>query len=179
MTNSEAGLERGTVVMRIPANKLEAALADLRELGKVVTTSTTAEDVSAQIVDIDARVRTLEAEELQLVELLRRASGVSQTLEVRDRLNAVRQEIESYKAQKEFYANQVEYSTINATLFESGADDPDDPGDGILLDAWRTALRAGLTIVAGALVVLGGLVPLAAIGLAAWFAIRAYRRRRA
>jgi hypothetical protein len=179
VTNSEAGLERGTVVMRIPANKLEAALADLRELGKVVTTSTTAEDVSAQIVDIDARVRTLEAEELQLVELLRRASGVSQTLEVRDRLNAVRQEIESYKAQKEFYANQVEYSTINATLFESGADDPDDPGDGILLDAWRTALRAGLTIVAGALVVLGGLVPLAAIGLAAWFAIRAYRRRRA
>ncbi|MGH2760732.1 MAG: DUF4349 domain-containing protein, partial [Actinomycetota bacterium] len=66
VTSSEAGLERGTVVLRVPANKLEAALADLRELGKVITTSTTAEDVSAQIVDIDARLRTLEAEELQL-----------------------------------------------------------------------------------------------------------------
>jgi uncharacterized membrane protein YphA (DoxX/SURF4 family) len=165
--------------MRVPADKLDRALADLRKLGKVVQSTTTAEDVSAQIVDIDARVRTLEAEELQLLELLKQASGVSQVLEVRDRLNGVRQEIESLKAQKEYFAAQVDFATINASVFERGADEPGKPGDGILLDAWRTALRAGLTIVAGAVVVLGGLVPLAALGLAIWFAVRTIRRRRA
>ena len=179
VTNSQAWLERGTVTMRVPADRLDEAMADLRKLGKLMTMSTSAEDVSSSIVDIDARLRALDAEELQLLELLRRASGVSQTLEVRDRLNAVRQENESLKAQKEYFTSQVDYSTINATLFERGADDPEDPGDGTLIEAWRTALRVGLTIVAGTLVVLGGLVPLAALGLAIWFVARAMRRRRA
>ncbi|HYZ91204.1 MAG TPA: DUF4349 domain-containing protein [Actinomycetota bacterium] len=180
VTSSQASIERGTITMRVPAAKLEKALADLRKLGKVIQSTTTAEDVSAQIVDIDARLRVLSAEEAQLLELLGRASGVSQVLEVRDRLNAVRQESESLKAQKEYFASQVDYATINATVFERGADDPGEPGDdGILLEAWRTALRAGLTIIAGLLVVLGGLIPLTALGLAVWFAVRTLRRRSA
>ncbi len=179
VTNSQTGLDRGTVTMRIPASKLDAALEDLGRIGKVVQSTTSAEDVSAAIVDIDARLRVLEAEELQLIELLRQATGVGQTLEVRDRLNSVRQEIESHKGQKEYFAEQVEYSTVNATLYESGAVDPNDPDDGILLEAWRTALRAGLTIVAGLLVVLGGLIPLTALALAIWFGVRTLRRRRA
>ncbi len=179
VTNAQSGLERGTVTMRVPADRLDDAMADLRKLGKLITMSTSAEDVSASIVDIDARIRVLEAEELQLLELLRKASGVSQTLEVRDRLNAVRQEIESHKAQKEYFTSQVDYSTINATLFERGADDPTEPGDGVLIEAWRSALRVGLTIVAGAVVVLGGLIPLVALALALWFGFRVIRRRRA
>jgi hypothetical protein len=179
VTNAQAGLERGTVTMRVPAANLDKAMTDLRKLGKVVQMTTTAEDVSGSIVDIDARLRVLKAEEAQLLELLRRASGVSETLEVRTQLNAIRQEIESFETQKEYFADQVDYATINATVFERGADDPDDPGDGILIEAWRTALRAGLTIIAGALVVLGGLIPLAALGLAIWLAVRTIRRRRA
>jgi hypothetical protein len=173
-------LDRGQITLRIPAAKLDAALRELRELGKVTRESSSGEDVSAQIVDIEARRRVLEAEELQLVDLLRRASGVSQILEVRDRLNGVRQEIESLAAQKKLVDSQVEYSTINATIFEKGAEPEDDDGDGgILADAWRTALRVGLTIVAGSLVVLGGLVPLVALGLAIWLGARTLRRRRA
>jgi len=179
VTNAQAGLDRGTVTMRVPAANLDRAMTDLRKLGKVVQMTTTAEDVSGSIVDIDARLRVLKAEEAQLLELLRRASGVSETLEVRTQLNAIRQEIESFETQKEFFADQVDYATINATVFERGADDPDDPGDGILIEAWRTALRAGLTIIAGVLVVLGGLIPLAALGLAIWLAVRTIRRRRA
>lgn len=171
-------LGRGTLTMRVPATKLDAALRDLRRFGKLVRMSSSGADVSAQLVDLDARTRALEAEELQLLELLKRASGVSQVLEVRDRLNAVRQEIESLKAQKELYEDQVAYSTINATLFESGAEPDEEPGDGIIIQSWRTALRAGLVIVGGALVVLGGLVPLAALGLGTWSVVRVIRRRR-
>lgn len=179
VTGSQAGLERGTLTIRVPAGALDEALADLGELGELVQQSTTAEDVSAAVVDIEARLRVVEAEELQLLELLRRASGVSQTLEVRDRLNAVRQEVESLEAQREYFEDAVEYSTISATLFERGADDPDDPGDdGVLVEAWRTALRVGLTIVAGAVVVLGGLIPLAALAALAWLGLRAVRRGR-
>jgi hypothetical protein len=172
-------LDRGNITLRIPATKLDAALGDLRELGKVTRESSTGQDVSAQIVDIDARRRVLEAEELQLVDLLRRASGVSQILEVRDRLNGVRQEIESLAAQKKVLDEQVEYSTVNATIFEKGAEPADDDNGGVIPEAWRTAVRVGLTVVAGTLVVLGGLIPLVALGAGVWAAVRLARRRRA
>ncbi len=172
-------LGRGSLVMRVPAEKLDAAIVELHKLGTLSNMSTSADDISAPIADVKARLKALETQELQLLELMGRANTLSETLEVRSQLDGVRQEIESYKAQRDVYENQVQYSTINATIFERGVDpsDPDD-GDGILRDALETALRVGLTVVAGALVVLGGLVPLAAIGLLVWFAIRTARRRR-
>jgi hypothetical protein len=172
-------LGRGSLVMRVPAEKLDAAIVELRKLGSLANMSTSADDISAPIADVKARLKALETQELQLLELMGRANTLSETLEVRSQLDSVRQEIESYKAQRDVYENQVQYSTINATIFERGVDpsDPDD-GDGILRDALETALRVGLTVVAGALVVLGGLVPLAAIGLLVWFIVRAARRRR-
>jgi hypothetical protein len=173
-------LGRGTLQIRVPAAKLDAALKDLRSLGKLTTMNTSGEDVSAQIVDLDARRKTLETEEFQLLDLLRRANGVSEVLEVRTQLNSVRQEIESLKAQKAYYANAVDYATINATIFERGASpDESPPGDdGVLFDAWHTALRVGLTILAGLLVVLGGLIPLVALGLLVWAGVRMARRGR-
>ncbi len=171
-------LSRGTLTMRVPAAKLDAALRDLRGLGKMTNMSTTGEDVSAQLIDLKARTKSLRAEELQLLELLSRTSRISEVLEIRSRLDTVRQEIESLKAQSKYYEDQVDYATINATIFEEGAEPDDDPGDGILGDAWETALRIGLTIVAGTVVVLGGLIPLAALGFAVWFVVRMLRRRR-
>jgi hypothetical protein len=172
-------LGRGTVTMRVPAEKLDAALADLRRLGTLAQMTTNANDISAPIADVKARLKALQTEELTLLDLLRRASSLSQTLEIRDRLNATRQEIESLKAQRDVYENEVDYSTINATIFERGISPNDgDEGGSILAQAWRTALRIGLTIVAGTLVVLGGLVPLAALAIGVWLGVRAVRRRR-
>ncbi|MEX2538405.1 MAG: DUF4349 domain-containing protein [Actinomycetota bacterium] len=169
---------RGTLTMRVPAPKLQGALRDLRELGTLAHQRTRGEDVSSTLVDLAARIKSLEAEELQVIELLNRTTRISEVLEIRNRLDNVRQEIESLKAQEKVYKDQVDYATINATIFEQGAAPDDDPNDGILADAWDTALEIGLTIVAGTVVVLGGLIPLAALGLAIWFAVRAIRRRR-
>ncbi len=170
-------LARGTLTMRVPADKFQAAVDDLAKIGIIANQRTGGTDVSASIVDLQARVRTLEAEELQIMELLRRTNNVSEVLEIRNRLDGVRQEIESLKAQQQYFEDQVEFATINVTVFEQGAE-PDDGDDGIIVDAWDTALDIGLTIVAGTLVVLGGLIPLAALGLAIWFVVRAVRRRR-
>jgi hypothetical protein len=170
-------LGRGTLTMRVPAAKLQNALSDLRGLGTLVNQRTSGEDVSSTLVDLAAQVKSLEAEELQILELLNRTTRISEVLEIRNRLDDVRKEIESLKAQEKLYSDQVDYATINATIFEQGAEPDDDPDDGILADAWDTALDIGLTIVAGTVVVLGGLIPLAALGLAIWFAVRTIRRR--
>jgi hypothetical protein len=171
-------LGRGTLTMRVPAAKLDATLTELRKLGTLAQMSTSGNDVSVPIADLKARIKVLETERLQLLELLGRANNVSETLEVRNRLDETQQEIEALKAQRDTYQDEVDFSTINATVFEKGLDPNDGGGDGILIEAWRTALRIGLTIVAGTLVVLGGLIPLAALGIAIWFVVRGMRRRR-
>jgi hypothetical protein len=171
-------LGRGALTMRVPASKLQSALSDLRGLGTLANQRTSGEDVSSTLTDLAARVKSLEAEELQILELLNRTSRISEVLEIRNRLDDVRGEIESLKAQEKSFQDQVDYATINATIFEQGAEPDDDPDDGIIEDAWGTALEIGLTIVAGTVVVLGGLIPLAALGLAVWFAVRTVRRRR-
>jgi hypothetical protein len=171
-------LGRGTLTMRVPASKLQNALSDLRGLGTLINQRTIGEDVSSSLVDLAAQVKSLEAEELQILELLNRTTRISEVLEIRNRLDDVRKEIESLKAQEKVLKDQVDYSTISATIFEQGAEPDDDPDDGILADAWDTALKIGLTIVAGTVVVLGGLIPLAALGLAIWFAVGTMRRRR-
>ncbi len=170
-------LGRGTLTMRVPADKYQAAVDELGKIGTIANQRTGGTDVSSSIVDLQARVKTLEAEELQIVDLLGRTNNVSEVLEIRNRLDSVRQEIESLKAQQQYFEDQVDYATINVTVFEQGAE-PDDGDDGIVVDAWDTALDIGLTIVAGTVVVLGGLIPLAALGLAIWFGVRTVRRRR-
>ncbi len=173
----EDRLGRGSLVMRVAAAKLDAALADLRKLGTLANMSTSGDDISAPIADVKARLRTLQTQELQLLDLMTQAKTLSETLEVRSQLDSVRQEIESYKAQRDAYEDQVAYSTINATIFEEGIDRNGGGGDGVLRDAMETALRIGLTIVAGTVVVLGGLIPLVALALAIWFVVRALRKR--
>ena len=171
-------ISSGSFTLRVPAPKLEAALSDLRKLGTLKTLTTSGSDISAQAVDLDARIRALQAEQAQLLELLRRVDRVGDILPIRSQLRGVQQELESLRGQKKGLQNQVDYATVNATIFEPDAA-PEPIDDGILMRAWRTAVSTGLTIVAGTLVVLGGLVPLALLGLGIWMLITLVRRRRA
>jgi hypothetical protein len=171
-------ISSGSFTLRVPSPKLDAALKDLRELGTLKSLTTSGNDVSAQILDIDGRIRALQAEQAQLLELLKQAEKISDILPIRTQLQNVQQELESLRGQKKGFQNQVDYATVNATIFEpNGA--PEIGDDGIILRAWRTAVSAGLTIVAGTLVVLGGLIPLALIAVGIWALIVIVRRRRA
>src|SRR5262249_9818313 len=61
---------RATITLRIAADRLSAALNDLRQLGKVLSDATTGEDVTSQAVDLDARIRNEERVEAELLQLL-------------------------------------------------------------------------------------------------------------
>jgi hypothetical protein len=172
-------INSGNFTMRIPATKIDAAIKDLRNFGTLKSLTTSGNDISGQIVDVSARIRADEAEQAQLLGLLRQARQVSDVLAIRNQLQNVQQDLESLRGQKKAYENQVDYATINATIFEpNAAPEPVPVGnESILLRAWRVALGAGLTIIAGTLVVLGGLIPLALLVLAVWLVVAGVRRR--
>jgi hypothetical protein len=104
-----------------------------------------------------------------------RARTVAEQLEVKGRLDAVRKDIDSLKSKQRKYEDQVEFSAVTATIVEDASIADDEP---LLGRAFDTGVGAALTILAGTLVLLGGLLPLALLALGVWFVVRTTRRRR-
>ena len=105
------------VTYRVPADKWDDALAALRKLAvKVVGEQTDSADVSAQLVDIDARLKNLRTAETALQEIAAKATRVSDVLEVQARLTEVRGQIESLAAQQKALKGRVAHATLSVTF---------------------------------------------------------------
>lgn len=117
-------MDAGTLVLRVPAKKLRQALTDLAALGVVEHRSLSAQDVSAEYVDIESRIRALETTQKQLLELMGKARTVDEALHVRQALDGVTAELEVLKGRMRQLDNLIAYSTINVTLMERGPHTP-------------------------------------------------------
>jgi hypothetical protein len=106
-----------TIVVRIPSQGFGDVVTRFRELGEIASESTNAEDITAQYVDIDARLaaaRTLEARLLQLA--TERNGSVDSVLAVERELARVRGEIEGYEGHLRQWNDQVAMSTLTVVL---------------------------------------------------------------
>ncbi|MBE7381414.1 MAG: DUF4349 domain-containing protein [Leptolyngbya sp. SIO1E4] len=102
--------------LRIPQDNLESVLEQLQALGTVQEQSITAEDVSTQLVDLQARVRNLRKSEETLLGIMERSGSISDVLEVSRELSTVREAIERSDAQLKALQTRVAYSTISLIL---------------------------------------------------------------
>ena len=169
----------GELTVRVPADKFDAARRDLGALGKIESQSLRGEDVSAQLVDYGARLKSLTAQEEALRGLLGKATAVGEVLQVQNSLFEVRQQIEQLEAQKANLEQAASLATLQVSLFEPGAafrPQPTEPEEG-LAGAWGRAVDAAESVVAGMIVVLGWLTPLAVIALLGWGISRLFRNR--
>jgi hypothetical protein len=105
-----------TVTYRIPVTRWEDTLAAMRALGTVVGEKTDAVEVTAQIVDLDARIRNLKASEQALVGYAEKAPKVSDLLEIQARLTDTRGEIERLTAQQANLQDQAALATLTVTF---------------------------------------------------------------
>lgn len=105
--------------LRVPGDRMTDALARLRQVGQVVEDTQGSEDVTDQIVDLDARLGSARATEQRLTELLRNRTGkLSDVLEVERELARVRLDIERLDAEKTNTARRVTYATITLNIAE-------------------------------------------------------------
>lgn len=115
--NERARSIEGT--LSVPATQLDSTLADLRKLGRVESESQNGTDVTAQSVDLDARLSNARATERSLLQLIaNRAGALKDVLAVELEVGRVRGEIESMEAQRKSLATQVERSTITVHISE-------------------------------------------------------------
>jgi len=105
-----------TVTYRIPVARWEDALAAMRGLGTVISEATDAAEVTAQIVDLDARIRNLKASEQALDGYAEKAPKVSDLLEIQARLTDTRGQIEQLTAQQADLSDRAALSTLTVTF---------------------------------------------------------------
>lgn len=116
--SDENNVPQAQMTLRVPEPKFDQAMTRLRSLGVVKSESVTGQDVTAQVADVEARVKVLRTSEQSYLVMLAKARKVDDALSIRDRLDDVRQQIESMTAQAKTLRNQATYSTITLALTE-------------------------------------------------------------
>jgi hypothetical protein len=105
--------------LRIPADKLASAIADLRGLGKVETESQSGEEVTQQHADLAARLQNSRETEQRLRTLLAERTGrIDDVLQVEEEMARVRGEIEQMTADQQALEHRVDFATIDLQLTE-------------------------------------------------------------
>ena len=106
------------VTVKVPADKLDQFLQGMEGYASVTSISRSAEDITAQYTDTEARLSSLQTQKARLEELMSEAGSLTELLEVEDRLSYVIYEIESYTAQMNRYKDLVAFSTVTVNLHE-------------------------------------------------------------
>ena len=100
------------LTIRIPADKLDAFVGQVKDVSNVVSYNESQEDVTLTYVSTESRIKALETEQERLLELLSQAQNMSDLLEIEARLTDVRYELESVTSQLLVLANKVDYATV-------------------------------------------------------------------
>lgn len=108
-----------TASLHVPAAELDAALIDLRQLGRVENEGQKGEDVTRQYADLVARLANARNTEQRLAQILAQRTGkLSDVLEVEREISRVRGEIEQMEAERRTTADLVAFATAQLTVSE-------------------------------------------------------------
>ena len=109
--------EAATLTLRIPADRFDETIAAIHDMdGEIKAEATREEDVSATVIDLEARLKNLRAAEEEYRALLAKAEKVEDVLAVQNQLFQVRGEIEAMQAQLDYYNDQVDMATLTVTV---------------------------------------------------------------
>jgi uncharacterized protein DUF4349 len=118
LSQSGSGDSRSaSLTIRVPSNRFGDALQQLKSLeGEVATSGVSAQDVTDQFVDLQARLTAKQAEEQRYLAILARANTIDEILKVDASLGNVRTQIEQLTAQINSIKNRTEFSTISMSI---------------------------------------------------------------
>ena len=123
--NSDVGGDYGMdmtryayLVLRIPADKLDDFVGEVKNASNVRSFGESTEDVTLQYTDLDTHIKALREELNALFSMMEQATSMKDILAIQSQITEVRYEIENYESQLRVYDNQVTYSTVYLDLYE-------------------------------------------------------------
>ncbi len=127
------------MTMRVPVGAFEQIMSGIEGLGIRLSKGITSEDVTEQVVDLDARVKTMSIQENTFRALLKDARSLDSVMRLQEKLTGIRSEIESLQAQRTSLAKQAAFSTITLTLEQSAIGNAPAKDPNWLTQAWGEA----------------------------------------
>ena len=139
-----ADTRSASLTIRVPSSRFGDALQQLKSLeGEIQTSGVTAQDVTDQFVDLQARLTAKQAEEQRYIAILNRANTIDEILKVDASLGSVRTQIEQLTAQINSIKQRTDFSTISMSISTLTAL----PGD-TTSKAWDPAKTVGRALAA-------------------------------
>ncbi len=130
------GAASGNITLRVPTEKRESALDEIRTLGvKVVSENVFGDDVTDQYVDIDTRIANLQKVKAKMEGIQDQAQQVQDLMQIQMQLNNIQEQIDNLKGQQNFLSQTAKLSKITVSLSTDELALPYAPDD-----AWRPAV---------------------------------------
>ena len=177
-----------SITIRVPAEKLDEAMAKIRELAAdaktgIISESVSGQDVTSEYVDSESRLTNLKAAEKQLQELLDKATDLQYTVEIFKQLTEIRGQIEVLQGQMKYLKESSQLSAVSVWFVAEASLKPIEIGGWKPEGSAREALQALINAAQGlgtfliwfAIAWLPFLIPL---GLIAYFVIKAILKAR-
>jgi len=168
----------GNVTMRVPAASFDPALRDLRELGDIEVQTIQGRDVTAEYVDLRARLRIGKSRREVLLHLMDRAASIEQTIRVQNALDDTQLRIEELQGQLRLLDDRTSLATIRVQLREEGVEAVTEVETPSIPNAFERSFAGFVGVIAGVVIGLGYLIPVALLAALAWFVVVRVRRRR-
>lgn len=143
-TSSGKEVPRASITIRVPAEKLNQALDEIKSLSDEPPQSEniTSQDITAEYTDLDSRLQNLKRAEEQLQEILDQAYSTEDVLNVYQQLTQVREQIEVIQGQMKYYRESAALSSISAELIAAEEIEPLTIGNWRPVGVARNALQA-------------------------------------
>jgi hypothetical protein len=178
-TSSTSGGRSGFVTIRIPARRFQAAVRSLRGLGRVTSEQIQGQDVTAQDVDLKARIRIAKSRRTVLLRLMNKATTIDETIRVQNALDDVQLRIEDLQGELNVLNDRVAEATLRVSMREQGVktETVSTVTNPSLPNAFEHAIAGFLSVVAAVIVGLGWVVPTLVVLALVWFLVTRVRRR--
>ena len=189
-TTSTDGAEHpaADITVRVPFEKLDDALKQIKALvpdakTDILNENISGQDVTKEYTDTESRLKNLKAAETQLVKIMEAATKTEDVMAVFRELTSVREQIEVLQGQLNYYKDAARLSAVSINLQAKESIKP------ITVAGWQPGLEVqkalqslvkGLTMLVNLLIfVLIVFVPLGLIfGLPIYLIVRAVRKHR-
>jgi hypothetical protein len=182
--------QHATITIGVPTNEFENAMRRIRGLGvRVEDEKASGTDVTDQYVDLESRLRNLEATEARIRSFMEKATTVEESLQVNARLADIGAQIEQIKGQMNYLQDRSAYSTITVHLLPQVPTPTPTPTPTPVPDVWRPdeTFRDASGVLGSIARSLGDMAIwvsvvfgpfLLPVALVLWLAIRSHRRSR-
>lgn len=180
--------KRVHMTVKIPTGKADGFVNGLKDLGTIVETDKSSDDVTSQYYDVEARLNNAKKQEKKLLEIMDKAESIEDILQVQEQIDQVQERIEQLTSEMKYMTNITDLAEVSITIrpaaqIEAGGTGVELISGSDFVNGLKNGLRDSLTGLGNfiAMLVIGisyAIIPLLLIGLIVFVVLRIHRAYR-